>query len=171
MKIRAFLCTYTCLSSSTVMSDIQHISFCFFLPSYFSPLLPAGLWIFLQIGNMRVKKKKKDLLPFLSAWCVFRHCASLLTPLTPLRWLQEVTPVITAENRLTPHCPVMPPSLTSFSATFHSSWTVESEFNKAQITTRFLLLSCSPLCCCCTPPLLCTSTSMVLCVIIHMIFE
>lgn len=48
------------------------------------------------------KKKKKNLLPFLSAWCVFRHCASLLTPLTPLRWLQEVTPVITAENRAHP---------------------------------------------------------------------
>lgn len=148
MKIRRFPCNYTALVSPLLLlcclfrSDIQHFSFfCFFLPpSLFSSLLLAGLWIFLQIGNTRVKKKKKHFFPFLAVWCVFRHCASLLTSLTspphptpPLqRWLQGVTPVITAKNRanhsLSSHA--------SFPHLFflHISFQLnarESEFNKA----------------------------------------
>lgn len=118
------------------------------------------------------KKKKKRSPSFsLCLVCVPSLCQFINPADPPWDGCRRSHLSLLQRTGLTPHpCPVMPPSLTSFSATFHSSWTVESEFNKVQITTRFLLFSCSPLCCCCTPPLLCTSTSVLLCVIIHMIF-
>lgn len=64
-------------------SDIQHISFCFFpLPSFFSSLLSAGLWISLQIGNMRVKKKKKTPSFSFCLVCVLSLC-QFINPADP----------------------------------------------------------------------------------------
>lgn len=83
-------------------SDIQHISFCFFSPTFFFLLSPFCWIVDISADWQYEGKKKKNLLPFLSVWCVFCHCVSLLTPLTLRRWLQEVTPVITAENRAHP---------------------------------------------------------------------
>lgn len=90
MKMRTFLCTYTCLPSSTVMlSDTQHISFCFF-PTFLFLLSPScwivdisADWQYEGKKNKKQNKTENNLFPFLSVWCVFCHCASLLTPLTP----------------------------------------------------------------------------------------